>query len=173
MDCNDYEEIRALMCEYAEYVDDADFERLGELLDGAVFGSAGSLHEADARFIHDWYAATNVVHADGTLRTCHVCSNIAIRPEGDDSARASSYFVVLQCTDALPLQPIVSGRYRDRFAKRDGRWRFTQREVNVRLIGDMSNHLQHIDLRAGAVDRDAVLRRAAKARAQGRTARVS
>lgn len=166
MTSDDYEEIRSLMCEYAEYVDDADFDRLGDLLDGAMFGSSGALHPVDARWISDWYAATNVVHGDGTLRTCHVCSNIAIRPEGDGSkARASSYFVVHQCTDALPLQPIVSGRYRDRFEKRDGRWRFTQREVIVKLIGDMSNHLQHIDLRVGNVDRDAVLRRAAAARA--------
>lgn len=164
MECDDYEAIRGLMNDYARYVDDAEFEKLGRLLDGAMFGSEGALREVDAEYVREWYSATNKVHGDGTLRTCHVCSNVTIRP-GDEpgTARARSYFVVLQEAPSLPLQPIVSGRYSDRFSKRDGEWRFTQRAIEVRQIGNMSEHLPEVDLRA-PVDREAVLKKIAEKR---------
>jgi len=40
------------------------------------------------------------------------------------------------------LQPIVSGRYHDRFERRDGQWRFVQRHVRTDLLGDVSRHLR-------------------------------
>jgi len=53
---------------------------------------------------------------------------------------------VLQATDALPLQPIITGRYRDRFARDDvGGWRFAERRFFVDLVGDLREHLT-IDL---------------------------
>jgi hypothetical protein len=47
----------------------------------------------------------------------------------------------VQATDALPLQPIISGRYRDQFARGEQGWHFTRREMYVDLLGDMSQHL--------------------------------
>ena len=67
-------------------------------------------------------------------------SRIRTGPQGDQ-ASARSYYTVLQATDALPLQPIISGRYRDQFQKRDGSWGFTSREMIVDLIGNCSEHL--------------------------------
>ena len=55
---------------------------------------------------------------------------------------ARSYFVVLQQTPELPLQPIVSGRYRDRFERVDGVWRFAERRVRTDHMGDLSAHLR-------------------------------
>ena len=50
----------------------------------------------------------------------------------------------MQATDAVPLQPIVVGRYFDRFRcdpdVRDG-WHFTARRVDVEMVGDVSAHL--------------------------------
>jgi hypothetical protein len=40
----------------------------------------------------------------------------------------------------LPLQPIVAGRYRDRFECVDGVWRFTSRHIIIDLMGDISHH---------------------------------
>jgi hypothetical protein len=48
---------------------------------------------------------------------------------------------VLQATSDLPLQPIVAGRYRDRFERVDGMWRFAEREMNVEQVGDVHEHL--------------------------------
>ena len=58
-----------------------------------------------------------------------------------DSATARSYYTVMQQTDALPLQPIICGRYHDTFARRGGEWRFTDRLIFSDLIGDLSQHL--------------------------------
>jgi hypothetical protein len=51
-----------------------------------------------------------------------------------------SYFIALRALSDLGLQPIVSGRYYDRFERREGRWRFLERRVRTDLIGDMSRH---------------------------------
>jgi hypothetical protein len=37
---------------------------------------------------------------------------------------------------------VASGRYRDRFERRDGAWRFTSREVSTDLVGDVSHHVK-------------------------------
>ncbi|MFA7587576.1 MAG: hypothetical protein WCY11_15520 [Novosphingobium sp.] len=41
-----------------------------------------------------------------------------------------------------PLQPVMAGRYHDRFARgADGRWHFTYRDYSLHdLPGDMSRH---------------------------------
>jgi hypothetical protein len=58
------------------------------------------------------------------------------------TAVSRAYFTVLQARPGLPLQPIASGRYRDRFERRDGQWRFAERRVRVDLVGDLSRHLR-------------------------------
>ena len=98
-----------------------------------------------------FYAATNRVHDDGTLRTRHLSTNVMIDiDEARDSATARSYFVVLQATPKLPFQPIVGGRYEDRFDRIRGEWRFADRLIHVDQIGDMSEHLS-FDLSKGDV----------------------
>jgi hypothetical protein len=48
---------------------------------------------------------------------------------------------VVQATPALPLQPIIAGRYHDTFHRVDGRWCFDTRAIFVDLKGDLSHHL--------------------------------
>jgi len=50
---------------------------------------------------------------------------------------------LLQALPDLPLQPIVSGRYHDRFERSDGQWRFVERRVRTDLVGDVTRHLRH------------------------------
>ena len=107
--------------------------------------------------VRDLYAATNRLHGDGTPRTHHLVTNVIVEVDpGVDGcepsrARARSYFVAFQATPALPLQPIVAGRYHDEFHVVDGAWCFADHMVIVDLIGDMSQHLS-IDLRTERVD---------------------
>ena len=69
-------------------------------------------------------------------------SNVSVElSEQGDSATARSRFTVLQAREGFPLQVIIAGQYRDSFRKRDGRWEFTRREMQPRLIGDLSHHL--------------------------------
>jgi hypothetical protein len=72
-----------------------------------------------------------------------VITNLGIEvDEAGGTAVARSYFTALQALPDLPLQPIVSGRYYDRFERRDGQWRFVERRVGTDLVGDLSRHLR-------------------------------
>jgi 3-phenylpropionate/cinnamic acid dioxygenase small subunit len=134
--------IQNLIASYAELVDDGDFAAVGSLLADATFtGGAGSVSGRDA--IEKMLRDSLIVYDDGTPRTKHITTNVAIEiDEGSGTAVSRSYFTALQALPNLPLQPIVSGRYHDRFARRDGRWRFVERRVRTDLVGDMSRHLR-------------------------------
>jgi hypothetical protein len=88
-------------------------------------------------------SSTRRYEDDGTPKTKHVTTNLIIDADTDEgTATCRSYFTVLQAVPgSLGLQPIVAGRYRDRFARVDGSWRFAARHMIVDLVGDVSQHL--------------------------------
>jgi 3-phenylpropionate/cinnamic acid dioxygenase small subunit len=137
--------IENLIATYAELVDDGDFAGVGALLADAVFtGSAGSVSGRHA--IEKTLRDNLIVYEDGTPRTKHVTTNIAIEVDEEAGiAVARSYFMALQALPDMALQPIVSGRYHDRFERRDGHWRFVERRVQTDLLGDLSRHLRGSD----------------------------
>ena len=107
--------------------------RIGDT-DDATIDAAGLL-----RFLRNLV----IRYPDGTPRTKHVTTNPIVEIDEDaGTATCRSYYTVLQQTDGLPLQPIVSGRYHDRFERVDGRWRFSYRDYTlVDFVGDVSKHL--------------------------------
>lgn len=137
-----YAAIQKLIATYAELVDGGDFAAVAMLLADASFtGGAGSVSGRDA--IEKMLRDSLIVYDDGTPRTKHITTNVAIEiDEHAGTAVSRSYFTVLQALPDLPLQPIVSGRYQDRFARRDGRWCFVERRVRTDLVGDLSRHLR-------------------------------
>lgn len=137
-----YRAIENLIATYAELVDDGDFAGVGALLADAAFtGGAGSVSGGDA--IEKMLKDMLVVYDDGTPRTKHVTTNVAIEVDEEAGTAVSrSYFTALQAVPDLALQPIVSGRYHDRFERRDGKWRFVERHVRTDLVGDVSRHLR-------------------------------
>src|SRR4051794_28427034 len=85
-----------------------------------------------------------IVYDDGTPRTKHVTTNIAIEVDEEAGTAVShAYFTALQALPDFALQPIVSGRYEDRFECSHGQWRFVERRVRTDLVGDVSRHLRH------------------------------
>ena len=111
------------------------------LADATFIGAAGRVSGRDA--IEKMLRDSLIVYDDGTPRTKHVTTNIAIEIDEETGRAASrSYFTALQALPGLALQPIVSGRYQDRFARREGRWRFVERRVRTDLVGDVSRHLR-------------------------------
>ncbi len=149
-----HHDITTLLYRYTEYIDAADFDAIGDLFaHGKITtrGMSGATEGRDA--VRDLFKSTNKVHADGTLRTRHLCTNVIVDiDESAGTATARSSFLVLQATKDLPLQPIVAGRYRDRFERSAGKWRFAEREMSVEQVGDVHEHLA-FDL-AGFVDRE-------------------
>ena len=137
-----YRAIENLITTYAELVDDGDFAGLGALLADAAFtGGGSSVNGPEA--IERMFRAVVIVYDDGTPRTKHVTTNIAIEVnEEAGTAVSRAYFTVLQAVPGLALQPVAAGRYRDRFERAGPRWRFSERQVQVDLTGDVSRHLR-------------------------------
>jgi ketosteroid isomerase-like protein len=134
--------IENLIASYAELVDHGDFAGVDVLLADATFTSAaGSVTGRGA--IEKMLRDNVIVYDDGTPRTKHVTTNIAIEVDEEAGTAVSrSYFTALQALPDLALQPIVSGSYQDRFERRDGQWRFVERRVRTDLVGDVSRHLR-------------------------------
>jgi len=135
-------EIQNLVHRYAELIDLGDFAALGALLGDADVGSGdhpGALTGAAA--VEAMFASTTRRYEDGTPRTKHVTSNAIIDVDTDAGVgTCRSYFTVFQAVPHLSLQPIVAGRYHDRFVADGGRWRFAERRFFIDLVGDVSQH---------------------------------
>ena len=135
--------ITNLMFRYAECMDLGDFAGAA-----ALFRRARIRIGADTFVDHEGILAiweSGVIrYPDGTLRTKHVTTNVLVEIDADGrTAAARSYYTVLQQLDDFPLQPIIAGRYHDRFAQFDGEWAFTERDYTlIDLVGDLSRHLR-------------------------------
>jgi 3-phenylpropionate/cinnamic acid dioxygenase small subunit len=141
---SDRDAISTLLYRYAELIDTGDFAGVAELFRHARLrvgpGPEGLI---DAEAMRQVFEQTVIRYDDGTPRTKHVTTNVIVEV-GDDAltATARSYYTVLQQVDG-PLQPIVAGRYHDRFERADGQWRFVERDYTLMdLVGDVSRHLR-------------------------------
>ncbi len=136
-------EVANLIGRYAECIDRGDFDGMAELLaDAVVADEHGNTPLSGRDAIRNLFASTARIYDDGTPRTKHVTTNLVL--EFDDEAgqaTARSYWTVFQATDALPLQPILAGRYLDRFERHGGVWRFRERRYAIDLVGDVRHHM--------------------------------
>jgi 3-phenylpropionate/cinnamic acid dioxygenase small subunit len=138
-------EITELLYRYAELIDAGDFDGVGELLSRATFGGTGPQGVSGAQHIAKVFAATTRRYPDhgNTPRTRHLVLNPIVELSGD-TAVARSTFCVVQDTESVPIQPIVVGRYFDSFGRDSdapGGWHFTERKVEIQMLGDVSDHL--------------------------------
>jgi ketosteroid isomerase-like protein len=143
MTADDYFAIQNLIYRYCDRIDRGDFAGIAQLFAHAeIHVPALPAPVRGVAAIEAMYTQfTRLYPETGTPRTRHVTSNVIIEPDGADAARAQSYVLVHQATDVLPLQPIIGGRYYDRFAKTEGAWRFTERRMEMDLFGNLSAHL--------------------------------
>lgn len=137
---SDYEAITHLIYRYAELIDAGDFDAVGQLLGRARFGGPRTPAVTGAANIAAVFAMTTRRFESGTPKTRHLVLNPIVEVDGDTAA-ARSTFCVVQATDRLPLQPIVVGRYFDKFERGAGGWHFTERIADVEMVGDVSDHL--------------------------------
>ena len=144
-EASDYFAIQNLLHLYSEAVDSGAFDEVGEMFRHAdVYfpGDEGpSVPAGSATFGDHLTRWTRRFPETGTPRTRHLCTNLIIEFDGETQARTRTYFVVFQGTDELPLQPIITGGYHDRFEKVEGEWRFVERRELVGETGDLSAHL--------------------------------
>jgi ketosteroid isomerase-like protein len=119
--------IENLVASYAFLNDDADIAGLGELFADAVCTLDGTTARGSEEV--ETLARTIInVGADGRSTTSHEITNIMIEvDEVGGTAIGRAYWTLYQAVSGTPRQPVLSGRYLDRFERRDGRWRFAER----------------------------------------------
>jgi len=136
------QQILNLIAQYTHYVDQAKFDKVGDLFANGKIISPGNVMEGKEEIVGQ-LSKNLQVYADGTLRTAHVTTNTVLDIQEDsDEAAAVSYLTILQedSRRGLSLQPIAVGRYHDTFKRVDGRWGFSVRELLITLAGDLSHH---------------------------------
>ncbi|MDI9899275.1 nuclear transport factor 2 family protein [Rhodococcus sp. IEGM 1409] len=138
--------IRDLLCEYTHLIDQGRLREVAALFAQSDYGQCGpdgvatTVISSDADAV---FAACNGfirMYDDPPIpRTKHLLTNTRISVDGE-SATALSYVTVIQGIEDLALQPILSGRYFDRFTCVDGTWQFSSRLFCLDNMGDMSAH---------------------------------
>ena len=139
---SDSDWIRNLLGAYCERIDAGDFAGVGDLFaHGRLTTVEGQVLATGAEQVAAFYEAGTRRH-DGAPRTKHLVVDTVLDPADDDHVVARSSYVVLQALEGeMALQPIIAGRYVDSFARRAGRWVWTERRFEVDLVGDLSRHL--------------------------------
>lgn len=136
------QQIHNLIALYTHYVDQARFDKVGDLFANGKIISPGNVMEGKEGVVSQLNKNLQV-YPDGTLRTAHLTTNTVLDIQEDtDEATAVSYLTILQA-DAergLSLQPIAVGHYHDTFKRVDGKWEFSVRELIITLAGNLSHH---------------------------------
>ena len=129
-----------LLYRYAMRFDDGDFDGAAALFDRGCVKAGGRRIEGREAILGMWRGWVRTY--DGKPLTRHITTNPIIELDADgDGATCQSQWTVIQAAPGFPLQIVASGRYRDRFARDDGGWHFTEREyVGTDLAGDSSAH---------------------------------
>jgi ketosteroid isomerase-like protein len=139
-----HEQIRNLLGTYCERMDAGDFAGLAELFaDARLADERGNVFATGRDEVLAMWQAQTQLH-DKRPRTRHITANPVINVDEEvGTARVTSSYVVFQGVKGFPLQPIVTGRYADTFARSDdGRWHWTERRYAIDHAGDLSHHLR-------------------------------
>lgn len=138
-------EIRALVVAYCERLDAGDFDGVAALFADGAFRSPAGTNLVGRDAVRSQYDAV-IRYDDGTPRTKHVLGNLVIDADADGGiGRARCTFTVLQAIETPAggaVQPVLSGRYHDHFARAGDTWHFTERLVLPDLYGDLSHHMR-------------------------------
>jgi hypothetical protein len=144
---NSAREIENLLYTYADRIDRGDLDGVADLFEhGLIHGREGggpeTVFEGRER-VRGLYGLTTRIHEDtGTPKTKHLTTNAIIEVDDEaGTATAQSNYLVTQATAELPLQVIITGRYRDTFQRIDGRWWFDTRTMYVDQTGELGHHL--------------------------------
>jgi SnoaL-like domain len=140
---SDTDRIRNLLGRYCERIDAGDFDGVGDLFASGVLATGdGTPFASGAAEVAAFYRSGTQLHA-GRPATKHlVLDTVFEEPDLDGTVEVRSSYVVLQAAGGAPLQPIIAGRYQDRFGRdADDDWCFRERRFFVDLVGDLSRHL--------------------------------
>jgi len=123
------EQIRELVAAYAQLADSGRFDALLDLFADDATLEPGELPAVAGRdALRQFFSGTSRSLVAATTRPLirHHVSNLRIACEGPDAATGTCYFLVV-----TERGPDHWGRYRDRYVRTGGRWRFQHRTVRT------------------------------------------
>jgi 3-phenylpropionate/cinnamic acid dioxygenase small subunit len=134
--------ITNLLYRYAELMDLGDLDGIALLFTHARIKMGDDY--VDAATVRARWEESVIFYPDGTPRTKHVTTNPIVEFDAaGTTATCRSYYTVFQQVEDTALQPIIAGRYHDRFELVDGAWRWAERDYSlVDRVGDLSRHLR-------------------------------
>jgi 3-phenylpropionate/cinnamic acid dioxygenase small subunit len=140
---DDVQGIKNLVYSYAELLDTGDIEGLGRLFTAATLRRQGTSEELEGAQAVQRLIEDSVHLYDGIPATKHLITNLIVEVDHDRrSATARSYYTAFQARPELPLQPIIAGRWHDRFEREGDDWRFADRLIYTDLVGDLRFHIK-------------------------------
>ena len=133
--------IQKLVYSYPRCLDSGDLAGVGMLFRDATVHFEGRAEPvvSDPAEVTRMFADFLQLY-DGVPRTRHMICNLIVEPAGPQRATATSSVFVLQDAPGVPLQPIITGDYRDTIEKTGGQWRFAERWITNDLFGNLSAH---------------------------------
>jgi hypothetical protein len=137
-------DIAELIYRYADRIDNGDFEGVADLLAQATISYEGFEQVAEGpEAILASYVNSTRRYEDGTPKTKHVMTNVIVDVDpSSTNASSRSYFTVLQAVPGqLALQPVISGRYHNRYERTSDGWHYRHMHIIIDLVGDLSQHM--------------------------------
>jgi uncharacterized protein (TIGR02246 family) len=127
--------IRELMATYAQ------------ALDACRFADVAACFAPDGEWTTDYGAARGPAEIEAFIRGIvpvkgegpqrkHYITNIIIKVDGDTASAVSDYLIVREA--GTGLIPVMGGTYRDKFVKTPVGWRFSRKELEHHIAGDMA-----------------------------------
>ena len=127
--------IRELMATYAQ------------ALDACRFADVAACFAPDGEWSTDYGAARGPAEIEAFIRGIvpvkgegpqrkHYITNIIIKVDGDTASAVSDYLIVREA--GTGLIPVMGGTYRDKFVKTPAGWRFSRKELEHHIAGDMA-----------------------------------
>jgi uncharacterized protein (TIGR02246 family) len=127
--------IRELMAAYAQ------------ALDACRFADVAACFAPDGEWTTDYGAARGPAEIEAFIRGIvpvkgegpqrkHYITNIIVAVDGDTASAVSDYLIVRESDNGLI--PVMGGTYRDKFVKTPAGWRFSRKELEHHIAGDMA-----------------------------------
>lgn len=137
-------EIRRILYTYCRGVDRGDAALIANAYHRHGLDHHGAWHGRGSDFAPHIVAALDPAEETGQ----HHITNVLINRDGD-TAKVESYFIALNpMTDEAGGRAFVTGRYLDRFEKRNGDWKIAERHVAMdsaepatKTFPDMASYL--------------------------------
>ena len=131
----DKDAIREIMAAYCHALDACRFADVANLFadDGVWTTDYGEAKGRGA--IEEMLRSVVPVKGEGPQRK-HYIANIIIKVDGDSAESVSDYLVVRE--SGPDLIPVMGGTYKDKWVRRDGTWRFKQKELVHDIAGNMA-----------------------------------